>query len=234
MKNESESDSFDSSGYSDSFDTRDTSYSSDSSESSDPSDLSDPSDPHLQKQRPIMCLKSRQTNRVRFGRKVAEYTLPANVKITDFTIVVDYQNVAMAHGRKKCFSCKGIRLCIEYWEKKGFKVVGFVPRYVLYPAQDSRDKTKIPDDLEYLKQLEDDNHLYTCPPQDYDDSYAIQYLKNEPSVLVSNDLFRDHYQKYNDLDEKNFIKSHLISYTWVNDLFIPNPDFKWENLVQST
>lgn len=239
MKNESKSDSSYSSYSSDSVDTSDSSDSSDSSYSSDSSDSSDSSmsslpNANLQKQRPIKFQKSRQANRTRSTRKVAEYTLPPNAKMTDFTIVVDYQNVAMAHGKKKCFSCKGIRLCIEYWEKKGFKVVGFVPRYVLKPSRHFQDETKIPDDKEYLSQLADDGHLFECPPQDYDDSYALQFLKHEPSVIVSNDMFRDHYKTNNDLDEKNFIKSHLISYTWVNDLFMPNPDFKWENVIQST
>jgi hypothetical protein len=28
----------------------------------------------------------------------------------------------MRHGRKKLFSCEGIRLCLDYWSLKGHKV----------------------------------------------------------------------------------------------------------------
>ena len=48
------------------------------------------------------------------------------LKAKDTLIVVDYMNVAMGFG-KGTFKTKGIQICIDYFEKRGHKVVGFVP-----------------------------------------------------------------------------------------------------------
>lgn len=37
----------------------------------------------------------------------------------------------MRHGQNKLFSSKGIKLCVEYWENRGHKVIGFIPDYYL-------------------------------------------------------------------------------------------------------
>ena len=168
--------------------------------------------------------------------RVMEYVLDPHkhYEHTDFTVIVDYQNVAMSYGKNKKFICKGIELCIDYWEAKGFSVVGFVPRYVLQEnGSKNPDPVKIPDDRKYLQRLLDDGHIFQCPPQDYDDSYAIEYLKRKPSVIVSNDLFRDHMQSCSQ-QEKEFIKAHLISYTWAGDDFMPNPQFDWDKMIRAS
>lgn len=179
----------------------------------------------------ILHMKNRKTRTVH----VAEYGLDPykHYEHTDFIVIVDYQNVAMSYGKNKKFMCKGIKLCINYWESKGFKVVGFVPRYVLQQSSKSSDPAKIPDDKDYLLGLLEDEHIFQCPPQDYDDSYAIGYLKRKPSVIVSNDLFRDHMQMCSQ-QEKEFIKAHLISYTWAGDDFMPNPQFDWDNMIRAS
>ena len=168
--------------------------------------------------------------------RVMEYVLDPHkhYEHTDFMVIVDYQNVAMSYGKNKKFICKGIELCIAYWEAKGFSVVGFVPRYVLQEnGSKNPDPVKIPDDRKYLQRLLDDGHIFQCPPQDYDDSYAIEYLKRKPSVIVSNDLFRDHMQSCSQ-QEKEFIKAHLISYTWAGDDFMPNPQFDWDKMIRAS
>ena len=96
-----------------------------------------------------------------------------------------------------------------------------------------KDPAKDPDDREYLNRLLDEGLIFQCPPQDYDDSYAIDYLKRIPSVIVSNDLFRDHMQRHSQ-QEKRFIKAHLISYTWAGDEFMPNPQFNWDNMIRAS
>ena len=42
-------------------------------------------------------------------------------------IVLDAPNVAMRHGRGKQFSCDGISLAIVYYQKRGHRVVAFLP-----------------------------------------------------------------------------------------------------------
>ena len=50
-------------------------------------------------------------------------------------------------------------------------------------------------------------------------------------VIVTNDLYRDHVEKHNGDRRKlrHWLKTHCISYTFVLDDFLPNPDFKFPN-----
>jgi len=43
------------------------------------------------------------------------------------TIVIDAANVAMRHGLNSKFSCKGIKLAMDFFHRMGHKVVGFIP-----------------------------------------------------------------------------------------------------------
>ena len=38
-------------------------------------------------------------------------------------IVIDGSNVAMSHGNKETFSCKGIKICIDWFKSRGHEVV---------------------------------------------------------------------------------------------------------------
>ncbi len=80
--------------------------------------------------------------------------------------------------------------------------------------------------------------LIATPPQDYDDSYSIQFARSHDGYIVSNDLFRDSYQEdtakkggggsKSRKDRENlrkWLKSHCISFTFIGDDFMPNPDF---------
>jgi hypothetical protein len=66
------------------------------------------------------------------------------------------------------------------------------------------------------------------PAQDYDDSYCIQYCKEKDAFIVTNDLFRDYLDKIPDSRkreaEKKWIIDKRISFTFVKDDFLPNPD----------
>ncbi len=44
-------------------------------------------------------------------------------------IVLDGPNVAMKHGKQKVFSISGLKIAIEYWEKRGHEVVAFMPQH---------------------------------------------------------------------------------------------------------
>lgn len=66
-------------------------------------------------------------------------------------------------------------------------------------------------------------------PQDYDDSYSIRYAMQRNGFVVTNDLYRDHVKKIEDKQRKEearrWLKGHCISFTFVGDEFLPNPDF---------
>ena len=46
-------------------------------------------------------------------------------------MVIDVQNVAMRHGNSLKFSCKGIQIVIDFWQQRGYRVIGFLPDYLL-------------------------------------------------------------------------------------------------------
>ena len=169
--------------------------------------------------------------------------------------VIDAANVAMRHGRadgRRIFSTAGIRLCMAYLEAKyrGASFAMFLPDYVLTPKivasnQRRRDKLrltggdgqdmddlnkKIPDDLEYLSDLQAQGILHATPSHDYDDSYQIDYARRHNGIIVSNDRFRDAVTKAPpDIrsDLASFFETHLLSFAFVGgDEFVPNPDFR--------
>ena len=41
-------------------------------------------------------------------------------------IVIDGSNVAMAHGSSEIFSCRGIEICVEWFQNEGHKVGCFI------------------------------------------------------------------------------------------------------------
>ncbi len=45
-------------------------------------------------------------------------------------VVIDGSNVAMSHGNKDVFSCKGIRICVKWFQARGHKdITVFVPKW---------------------------------------------------------------------------------------------------------
>ena len=161
-------------------------------------------------------------------------------------IVVDCPNVAMRHGASLRFSCKGIQLALEFFHRAGHKVVGFLPDYYLNLEKVGElrrsaklgiidvktQKQGLPDDVSLLLTLVGKGYIVGTPAQDYDDSYSIAYARLHGGYIVSNDMYRDHVKGIEPGIEKSklreevkkWLKSHVISYTFVGDEFIPNPD----------
>lgn len=145
-------------------------------------------------------------------------------------IVLDASNIAMRHGGEK-FSTKGIQLVIDYFTRNSHKVISFLPDY-LFKEKDGSSylakKRTLPDDPQYLLDLVSKGLVVQSPPQDYDDSYCIQYAKKYDAFIVTNDLFRDYIDKIKDKGkketEKMWVKERSISYTFNKDEFLPNPD----------
>lgn len=105
------------------------------------------------------------------------------------------------------------------------------------------------DDLPLLTKLVDLGHVILTPPQDYDDSYSIDYARRHNACIVTNDRYNDSILfslpllalsfTLQDIDKqptekekaqvRRFIRDHSISFTFVRDEFMPNPDFKFPN-----
>ena len=45
-------------------------------------------------------------------------------------IIIDGSNLAMSHGNKECFSCRGIKICVDWFRNRGHKeITVFVPMW---------------------------------------------------------------------------------------------------------
>ncbi|CAC5417693.1 ZC3H12 [Mytilus coruscus] len=121
-------------------------------------------------------------------------------------IVIDGSNVAMHHGRGKIFSCKGIKLCVDYFLNRGHsKVTCFVPAWRRYKPRPQNPIS----DQEILVQLNERG------------LYVVELAETVEGIIVSNDQYRDLMgEKYS---WKKIIEERLLQYNFVGDiLMIPD------------
>lgn len=134
--------------------------------------------------------------------------------------------------------------CIEYWQRKGNKAIVILPDYCFSIEEINRRREKsislsksktLPDDVLTLIDLQKKGVAFGVPNKDYDDSYMLQYAKEVGGYIISNDRFADHIGKYSNRsgsakDEvRKWVKTHVISYAFIGENFIPNPDFMKSN-----
>ncbi|KAM9326772.1 putative ribonuclease ZC3H12B [Gastrophryne carolinensis] len=142
-------------------------------------------------------------------------------------IVIDGSNVAMSHGNKEVFSCRGIQLAVEWFLEKGHKdITVFVPAW---RKEQSRPDAPITDQ-EVLRKLEKEKILVFTPSRRvqgrrvvcYDDRFIVKLAFDSDGIIVSNDNYRD---LQNEKPEwKKFIEERLLMYSFVNDKFMPPDD----------
>lgn len=163
-------------------------------------------------------------------------------------IVIDVPNVAMRHGLGKKFSCAGVRIACDYYLERGHRVVGFLPDYLLDANEVGARRrmasagaevpaAKLPDDVALLQIMVEEGVLIPTPSQDYDDSYCIQYAGMYDGCVLTNDMYRDHVEGMTGPRERKvamrmWLVAHLISFTWVRNDFLPNPDFRCAPLCE--
>lgn len=142
-------------------------------------------------------------------------------------IVIDGSNVAMSHGNKEVFSCRGILLCVDWFRARGHQeVTVFVPKW---RKEASRPDAPIKDQ-EILLQLEKERLLVFTPSRHvggrrlicYDDRYILRLAAEVDGIVVSNDNYRD---LLNEAPEfKKVVEERLLMYSFVNDRFMPPDD----------
>ncbi|XP_023584112.1 probable ribonuclease ZC3H12D [Trichechus manatus latirostris] len=142
-------------------------------------------------------------------------------------IVIDGSNVAMSHGNKEAFSCRGIQLAVDWFRDRGHTAIKvFVPSWRKEP---SRSDTPIRE-RHVLEELERQAVLVYTPSRRvggkrvvcYDDRYIVKAAYEEDGVIVSNDNYRD-LQSENP-EWKWFIEQRLLMFSFVNDRFMPPDD----------
>ncbi|XP_048199752.1 probable ribonuclease ZC3H12C isoform X1 [Perognathus longimembris pacificus] len=142
-------------------------------------------------------------------------------------IVIDGSNVAMSHGNKEVFSCRGIKLAVDWFLDRGHKdITVFVPAW---RKEQSRPDAVITDQ-EILRKLEKEKILVFTPSRRvqgrrvvcYDDRFIVKLAFESDGIIVSNDNYRD---LANEKPEwKKFIDERLLMYSFVNDKFMPPDD----------
>lgn len=94
-------------------------------------------------------------------------------------IVIDGSNVAMSHGNKQAFSCRGIKLCVDWFRNRGHKdIVVFVPKW----RKESSSLDNPIKDQELLNELEREGIMVFTPSRFvggkrmvcYDDRYILK------------------------------------------------------------
>ncbi|KAK2856627.1 hypothetical protein Q5P01_005362 [Channa striata] len=142
-------------------------------------------------------------------------------------VVIDGSNVAMSHGDKKVFSCRGLQLAVNWFWDKGLRdITVFVP---LWRKEQPRPEAPITDQ-HILHELEKRKILVYTPSRCvngkrvvcYDDRYIIKLAYDSDGIVVSNDNYRD-LQTENP-QWKKFIEERLLMYTFANDKFMPPDD----------
>ena len=70
--------------------------------------------------------------------------------------------------------------------------------------------------------------------QDYDDAYCLSYARSCGGCIVTNDRYRDFVEAEARQGgtgarqaAENWRRTHLISFTFIGDEFLPNPEFSF-------
>ncbi|XP_019582106.1 endoribonuclease ZC3H12A [Rhinolophus sinicus] len=142
-------------------------------------------------------------------------------------VVIDGSNVAMSHGNKEVFSCRGILLAVNWFLERGHTdITVFVPSW--------RKEQPRPDapitDQHILRELEKKKILVFTPSRRvggkrvvcYDDRFIVKLAFESDGVVVSNDTYRDLQGERQEW--KRFIEERLLMYSFVNDKFMPPDD----------
>lgn len=142
-------------------------------------------------------------------------------------IVIDGSNVAMSHGNQRVFSCRGIKLCVEYFQRRGHRnITVFVPMWRMH---EHRQESPIINQ-EVLVELFSQDILKLTPSKSngsrrivcYDDKYTVDLADQNGGIIVSNDNFRDLLEE--NPRWKETIEQRTLMYTFVGDRFMPPDD----------
>ncbi|XP_040573799.1 uncharacterized protein Regnase-1 isoform X2 [Lepeophtheirus salmonis] len=150
-----------------------------------------------------------------------------NEKDSLLPIVIDGSNVAMSHGNKEIFSCRGIQLCVNWFKEKGIKnITVFVPRW---RKESSKPESPI-SDQHILNELEKERILAYTPSRQvggrrvvcHDDRYILNLASETGAIVVSNDNYRELLAEKPEY--KEVISKRILMYSFVNDRFMPPDD----------
>ncbi|XP_068995073.1 ribonuclease ZC3H12A [Embiotoca jacksoni] len=142
-------------------------------------------------------------------------------------VVIDGSNVAMSHGNKEVFSCRGIQLAVNFFLNRGHSTITvFVPTWRKEQPRADAPLT----DQHILMELEKQKIVVFTPSRRvggkrvvcYDDRFIVKLAYESEGVIVSNDTYRDLQGERPEW--KKCIEERLLMYSFVNDKFMPPDD----------
>lgn len=173
---------------------------------------------HLQHQHPGQDQQQQQTQQTQQQQQQQSPLRP---------VIIDGSNVAMSHGNKTTFSCRGLRVCVEWFRARGHtEITVFVPAW---RKETPRWDTPIAE-REVLLELERERVLVFTPSRvcggkrivSYDDRYILNEAVTSGGVVVSNDNYRDLVTESPGF--RRVVEENLLMYSWVNGRFVPPDD----------
>nr|XP_009939425.1 PREDICTED: NEDD4-binding protein 1 [Opisthocomus hoazin] len=139
-------------------------------------------------------------------------------------IIIDGSNVAISHGLRKFFSCRGIAIAVDFFWKRGHRnITVFVPQW-----RTRRDPYITEQD--FLTQLQDVGILSLTPARmvlgariaAHDDRFLLHLADKTGGVIVTNDNFREFVTE--SLAWREIIQKRLLQYTFAGDIFMVPDD----------
>ncbi|NXY29979.1 N4BP1 protein, partial [Pomatorhinus ruficollis] len=139
-------------------------------------------------------------------------------------IIIDGSNVAISHGLRKFFSCRGIAIAVDYFWKRGHRnITVFVPQW-----RTRRDPFIT--EQNFLTQLEDVGILSLTPARmvlgariaAHDDRFLLHLAAKTGGVIVTNDNFREFVTE--SFAWREIIQKRLLQYTFAGDIFMVPDD----------
>ncbi|KAH7710754.1 n4bp1-pending-prov protein [Aphelenchoides avenae] len=146
------------------------------------------------------------------------------------SVVIDGSNLAMTHGHKEVFSCRGIRDCVDFFvHRKHTDVLVFVPQF---RREQPRSDNPIVDQARthILLELEAEQRLVWTPSRRvggrrivcHDDRYILKTALEKDAVIVSNDEYRDLVKE--NPQYRQLVEQRLLMYSFVDGKFMPPDD----------
>ncbi|XP_062121763.1 probable ribonuclease ZC3H12C [Drosophila sulfurigaster albostrigata] len=140
-------------------------------------------------------------------------------------IVIDGSNVALSHGNNTVFSCRGIRICVEWFRQRGHRhVTAFVPNWRKELANNNITEQELLYELEQERVLvfTPSRHLDGKRVSCYDDRFILKLAVETDGIVVSNDNYRDLLLESNEF--RKVVQERLLMYSFVDDIFMPPDD----------
>ncbi|XP_064181310.1 probable ribonuclease ZC3H12C [Anguilla rostrata] len=137
-------------------------------------------------------------------------------------IILDGSNLALSHGNKEVFSCRGILLAVDWFLERGHKdITAFVPAWRKHLSRpDAPIKGQ-----DILRRLEQEKIVAFTPSWRrgrrsvcHHSRFVVKLAHESDGVVVSNDDYRG---VVNERPEwKKLIHERLLMYSFVNDKFM--------------